>query len=54
MVTKDVKRLLKKLNEYTTRSLEAAAGFCRGFITLIHFEKGLRLGIADRTGIGRF
>ena len=35
MITKDIKRLLKKLNEYTTRSLEAAAGFC---ITRTHYE----------------
>jgi type VI secretion system protein VasG len=35
MITKDVKSLLKKLNEYTTRSLEAAAGFC---ITRTHYE----------------
>ena len=35
MITKDVKRLLQKLNEYVTRSLEAAAGFC---ITRTHYE----------------
>jgi type VI secretion system protein VasG len=30
MITKDFKRLLKKLNDHTTRALEAAAGFCIG------------------------
>ena len=30
MITKDLKKLLQKLNDHTTRSLEAAAGFCIG------------------------
>ena len=30
MITKDLKRLLQKLNDHTTRALEAAAGFCIG------------------------
>ena len=35
MVTKDLKKLLQKLNEHTTRALEAAAGFC---IARSHYE----------------
>jgi type VI secretion system protein VasG len=35
MVTKDIKRLLQKLNEHTTRTLEAAVGFC---VTRTHYE----------------
>ncbi len=38
MITKDVKRLLQKLNDHTTRGLEAAAGFC---ITRGHYEVGV-------------
>ncbi len=30
MITKDLKKLLEKLNDHTTRGLEAAAGFCIG------------------------
>ncbi len=30
MITKDLKRLLEKLDDHTTRGLEAAAGFCIG------------------------
>ncbi len=30
MITKDLKRLLEKLNDHTTRGFEAAAGFCIG------------------------
>jgi len=35
MITKDLKKLLQKLDEHTTRALEAAAGFC---ITRSHYE----------------
>ncbi len=35
MVTKDLKKLLQKLNDHTTRALEAAAGFC---IARSHYE----------------
>lgn len=35
MVTKDLKKLLQKLNEHSTRALEAAAGFC---ISRSHYE----------------
>ena len=35
MITKDIKRLLQKLNEHTTRTLEAAVGFC---VTRTHYE----------------
>jgi type VI secretion system protein VasG len=30
MITKDLKKLLEKLNDHTTKALEAAAGFCIG------------------------
>jgi type VI secretion system protein VasG len=30
MITKDLKKLLEKLNDHTTRALESAAGFCIG------------------------
>ncbi len=30
MITKDLKKLLEKLNDHTTRGLESAAGFCIG------------------------
>jgi type VI secretion system protein VasG len=35
MITKDIKKLLLKLNDHTTRALEAAAGFC---ISRSHYE----------------
>ena len=35
MITKDLKSLLKKLNDHTTRALEASAGFC---ISRGHYE----------------
>lgn len=35
MVTKDLKKLLQKLNDHSTRALEAAAGFC---IARSHYE----------------
>ena len=35
MITKDVKKLLEKLNDHSTRALEAAAGFC---ISRSHYE----------------
>jgi type VI secretion system protein VasG len=35
MITKDLKKLLQKLDDHTTRALEAAAGFC---ITRSHYE----------------
>ena len=35
MITKDVKKLLEKLNDHTTRALETAAGFC---IARTHYE----------------
>lgn len=35
MVTKDLKKLLQKLDDHTTRALEAAAGFC---ISRSHYE----------------
>ncbi len=38
MITKDVKKLLQKMNDYTTRSLEAAAGFS---ISRTHYEVGV-------------
>ena len=38
MITKDVKRLLEKLNEHTTRALETAAGFS---ISRTHYEVGI-------------
>ena len=38
MVTKDVKKLLEKLNDHTTRSLEAAAGFS---ISRTHYQVGV-------------
>ena len=30
MITKDLRKLLEKLNDHTTRNLEAAAGFAIG------------------------
>ena len=52
MITKDLKKLLQKLNDHTTRSLEAAAGFCIGRgqyeVTLEHlFLKFLEDGSGD-------
>lgn len=38
MITKDLKKLLQKLNDHTTRALEAAAGFC---ISRGHYEVSL-------------
>jgi type VI secretion system protein VasG len=38
MITKDLKKLLQKLDDHTTRALEAAAGFC---ITRTHYEVSL-------------
>ena len=38
MITKDVKKLLQKLNDHTTRALEAAAGFA---ISRNHYEVAL-------------
>lgn len=38
MVTRDIKRLLQKLNEHTTLALEAAAGYC---LTRSHYEVSL-------------
>jgi type VI secretion system protein VasG len=38
MITKDLKKLLQKLDDHSTRALEAAAGFC---ITRTHYEVSL-------------